>query len=74
MAAPIEPAMIARIMRDPLACAPHNPAARGYVPSYRGPSTCCPGCSRSNWLVGRFLAECAFCATALPIGATELAA
>jgi hypothetical protein len=27
----------------------------------------CPGCGRSQWLVGRLLAECAFCSTALPI-------
>jgi len=65
--APIEPAMIARILRDPLAAAPHNPAARGYVVTYRDASTCCPGCGRNQWLVGRMLAECAFCSTAVPI-------
>jgi hypothetical protein len=27
----------------------------------------CPGCGRSHWHVGRVTAECAFCATALPI-------
>jgi len=27
----------------------------------------CPGCGRCNWLVGRLLAECAFCATAVPL-------
>jgi hypothetical protein len=27
----------------------------------------CPSCSRSQWLVGRSSAECAFCATALPL-------
>lgn len=27
----------------------------------------CPGCSRSSWYVGRLLAECAFCGTAIPI-------
>lgn len=26
----------------------------------------CPGCGRSNWYHGLSLAECAFCATALP--------
>jgi hypothetical protein len=26
----------------------------------------CPGCGHSNWLVGRSMAECAICATALP--------
>ncbi|UZK70265.1 hypothetical protein OKW76_04245 [Sphingomonas sp. S1-29] len=27
----------------------------------------CPGCGGSQWLVGRVTAECATCATALPI-------
>ena len=27
----------------------------------------CPGCSRSQWHVGRLMAECAFCSTALPL-------
>lgn len=27
----------------------------------------CPGCGRKQWLIGRIMAECAFCATALPI-------
>ena len=28
----------------------------------------CPGCGRTHWHVGRTMAECAFCATALPLG------
>ena len=41
---------------------------QGYKPMYRLHSdNRCPGCHRSHWLVGRLLAECAFCATALPI-------
>lgn len=69
MGAPIAPAMLARIMADAAAAGlAHDPVARGYVVAYHGPATPCPGCSRSNWLVGRQLAECAFCATALPIG------
>lgn len=27
----------------------------------------CPGCGRSQWIIGRSTAECAFCATALPL-------
>jgi hypothetical protein len=27
----------------------------------------CPGCGRSQWIVGRTTAECAFCSTALPL-------
>ncbi len=45
-----------------------NPAARGYFAAYRPHEVNrCPGCGRSHWLVGRMLAECAFCATALPL-------
>ena len=45
-----------------------NPAARGYYAAYRPHEVNrCPGCGRSHWLVGRSLAECAFCATALPL-------
>ena len=42
--------------------------ARGYMPVYHANEVNrCPGCGRSHWLVGRLLAECAFCATALPL-------
>jgi hypothetical protein len=27
----------------------------------------CPGCGRSQWIIGRATAECAFCHTALPL-------
>jgi hypothetical protein len=41
---------------------------RGYRPVYRQHQVNhCPGCGRSHWLVGRLLAECGFCATALPL-------
>lgn len=42
-------------------------ASRDYFVPYRGAATVCPGCSRSHWHVGRLSAECAFCATALPL-------
>ncbi|HEV2746497.1 MAG TPA: hypothetical protein VGW34_04270 [Allosphingosinicella sp.] len=46
----------------------HDPAARGYHVVYRPwEVNHCPGCGRSQWLVGRLSAECAFCATALPL-------
>jgi hypothetical protein len=49
----------------------HDPQARGWVTVYRHDvANYCPGCSRSHWLVGRTSAECAFCATALPLAAT----
>lgn len=46
----------------------HRTAQRGYHALYRaGEVNRCPGCGRSHWLVGRLLAECAFCTTALPL-------
>jgi hypothetical protein len=43
-------------------------AVRGYSVVFRSAErTACPGCGRSHWLVGRILAECAFCGTALPL-------
>ena len=43
-------------------------AQRGYHAVYRtGETNRCPGCGRTHWLVGRLLAECAFCTTALPL-------
>jgi hypothetical protein len=45
-----------------------NPSARGYLIIYRaGETNHCPGCGRTSWLVGRTSAECAFCATAIPL-------
>ena len=50
--------------RLPLAAPPEG---RGWRPVYRsGEVNRCPGCGRSNWWV-RSMAECGFCATALPI-------
>lgn len=47
---------------------PHDPAHRGYHVVYRPHEVNrCPGCGRSHWIVGRLLAECGFCATALPL-------
>lgn len=46
----------------------HDPARRGYYVVYRPDEVNhCPGCGRSHWLIGRSLAECGFCATALPL-------
>lgn len=47
---------------------PHDPAARGYHVAYRPDQVNhCPGCGRSHWIIGRLLAECGFCATAVPL-------
>ena len=41
---------------------------RGYHAVYReNEVNHCPGCGRTHWYVGRMLAECAFCSTALPL-------
>jgi hypothetical protein len=45
-----------------------RPQDRGYHVAYREHEVNhCPGCGRSHWLIGRLMAECAFCATALPL-------
>jgi len=45
-----------------------NPALRGYHAVYRENAVNhCPGCGRTHWLIGRLLAECGFCGTALPL-------
>lgn len=42
--------------------------ARGYqVLFHAGETNHCPGCHGTNWLVGRVMAECARCGTALPL-------
>jgi len=41
---------------------------RGYYAVYRDHEVNhCPGCGRMHWIIGRVSAECAFCATALPL-------
>lgn len=45
-----------------------DPASRGYIIHYHpGEANHCPSCGRSHWMVGRLMAECAYCATALPL-------
>lgn len=45
-----------------------DPARRGYHAVYReNEVNHCPGCGRTHWYVGRTLAECGFCATAMPL-------
>ena len=51
----------------------HDPVRRGYHAVYRPHErNHCPGCGRSQWIIGRRLAECAFCATALPLAETGM--
>ena len=45
-----------------------DPSRRGYHAVYReNEVNHCPGCGRTHWYVGRTLAECGFCSTALPL-------
>lgn len=45
-----------------------DPTQRGYLAVYRqGKINHCPGCGRTHWYIGRVLAECGFCRTALPL-------
>ncbi len=45
------------------------PFGAAYIPLYHaGEVNHCPSCTRRQWIVGRMVAECAFCGTALPLG------
>jgi hypothetical protein len=51
----------------------HDPAMRGYHVVYREHEVNhCPGCGRTQWLIGRMSAECAFCSTALPLAEASM--
>lgn len=48
-------------------------AKRGHHIVYRANETNhCPGCGRSQWLIGRVTAECGFCGTAVPLAETSV--
>lgn len=50
-----------------------RPHERGYHAVYREHEVNhCPGCGRTHWLIGRVSAECAFCATALPLAEASM--
>jgi hypothetical protein len=50
-----------------------RPFERGYHAVYREHEiNHCPGCGRTHWLIGRMSAECAFCATALPLAEASM--
>lgn len=52
---------------------PHCPTIRGYSIVYReNEVNFCPGCGRSHWYIGRLLAECAWCGTAVPLADVHL--
>jgi hypothetical protein len=50
-----------------------RPSERGYHAVYREHQVNhCPGCGRTQWLIGRISAECAFCSTALPLAEASM--
>lgn len=52
---------------------PPIPGCRGYSVAYREEGVnYCPGCGRSHWYIGRLLAECGFCGTAIPLRCAHL--
>lgn len=60
--------MLSISTQTPPAFFQQNQASRGYHAVYRpNQINHCPGCGRTHWYVGRMLAECGFCATALPL-------
>ncbi len=51
----------------------YDPAVRFYHAVYHEHEVNhCPGCGRTHWLIGRVSAECAFCATALPLAEASM--
>jgi hypothetical protein len=54
-------------------CVIPQASQRGYHIMYREHETNhCPGCGRTHWLIGRTMAECAFCETALPLESSAM--
>lgn len=44
---------------------------RGFAPLYHNDTVNhCPACGHTHWHIGRAMAECAFCETALPLAAS----
>ena len=54
-------------LRNGLSSFTHDSLARGYAIYRQRTHNPCPGCGHSHWLIGRTMAECAFCETALPL-------
>ena len=67
--------MATSIMEARGECIVHRAQERGYHIVYREHETNhCPGCGRTHWYIGRMLAECAFCQTALPLESSSMVA
>lgn len=62
-------------MTNPALSEMRRPHERGYQGVYRDHDVNhCPGCGRTHWIIGRMSAECAFCATALPLAEASMRA
>jgi len=60
--------MATSILEERGGCIVPSAATRGYHIVYReDEANHCPGCGRMHWYIGRSMAECAFCTTALPL-------
>ncbi|HJQ17082.1 MAG TPA: hypothetical protein VJ859_08770 [Allosphingosinicella sp.] len=65
--------MLTATLQPPAKAFSQRLAMRGYNVLYReGELNFCPGCGRSHWYVGRLLAECAYCGTAVPLAEIHL--
>ena len=50
----------------------HQPQLGYRIHYHPGEVTHCPSCAKTQWIVGRLTAQCAFCATAVPISAAGM--
>jgi hypothetical protein len=67
--------MAANVLEARGGCIIPKPGQRGYHIVYREhQANHCPGCGHTHWHIGRMMAECAFCATALPLESSSLVA
>ncbi len=65
--------MLSVVSSETAGTSPNDLTIRGYNVVYRQDKVNhCPGCGRTHWHVGRLMAECGFCATALPLAEASL--
>ena len=74
---PAWPSLVGSLRKEGVATMPTDTVSyltgRGYHAVYREHEVNhCPGCGRTHWIIGRMSAECAFCATALPLAEASM--
>jgi hypothetical protein len=68
-----EAIMLENILESKRTAKASAPIRRSFATLYHADTiNHCPACSHSHWIIGRTMAECAFCATALPLAASSL--